>query len=200
MVQVGDIKLTVKEVLKRYPGLLPPAHQDLIHVFLSYQQGERDSETAQAFYNAMLGMPIGEHGDHMAVFWDVKSLREGKQFDSSFMRAMLQSLVVTPLITPNALHRMMDVKGLIHQDNVLLEWTLALMLAKLDGYPVVSVMPIFSGSVSTGRGWQKACQAVVLRTYPCAPIDILTDLGHRGEGWNTHCRRSLCRGGAEQPA
>ena len=148
MVQVGDVKLTAKEVLKRYPGVFPPAHQDLIHVFLSYRQGERDSETAQAFYNAMLGMPIGEHGDHMAVFWDFKSLREGKQFDSSFMHAMVQALVVTPLVTPNALRRIMQVEGLNYQDNVLLEWMLALMLAKLDEYPVVRVMPIFSGSVS----------------------------------------------------
>ena len=102
-------------------------------------------------------MPIGEHGDHVTVFWDVKSLCEGKQFASSFMHAMVQSLVVTPLIIPHALHRMMQQKGLNHQDNVLLEWMLALMLAKLDGYPVVRVMPIFSGSVSRGKGRRKAC-------------------------------------------
>jgi hypothetical protein len=125
----------------------------LIHVFLSYRQptndagSARDSETAQGFYNAMLGMPIGETGDHVAVFWDIKSLREGERFDSSFMHAMMQSLVVTPIVTPYALARMCQTDGLNRRDNVLLEWTLALILAKLKGFPVFKILPIFSGSV-----------------------------------------------------
>lgn len=84
----------------------------------------------------------------MRIFYDKHSLQDGLQFDDSFMQAMANALVVTPLITPYALKRMLQTGSVEKLDHVLLEWWLALTLHAQPGFPVVRVLPIFCGSVS----------------------------------------------------
>jgi hypothetical protein len=88
---------------------------------------------------------LGTH--KVEVFRDCVNLKVGLAFDESFMQAMLQSLVVVPLITPDTLKRMKSFNSLNNVDHVLLEWWLAMTLLQSPGYPVIRVAPIVCGTV-----------------------------------------------------
>jgi hypothetical protein len=142
-------KVTTKALAAHYGGLLPAKNvADCYHAFLSYRHGGRDSEMAADFYNSMSDFALGQSGEHVMVFWDVKSLENGQQFDTNFMMALSTSLVVSPLITPHALERMAQPRSQNGLDHVLLEWWLALTLYRIPGFPVLRIVPVFSGTVS----------------------------------------------------
>jgi hypothetical protein len=128
-------------------------------VFISYRQGGRDSGIAAAIHNTLSGFALGEQGEHVTVFWDVKSLESGQQFDTNFMRALSKTMVFSPLITPHTLKRMTMPDSYLHLDNVLLEWWLGLTLYKNSGFSLQSVIPVCFGTVSS------ATSSVVTR--PC---------------------------------
>jgi hypothetical protein len=86
-------------------------------------------------------------GHEVEVFRDSVTLKSGLAFDESFMQAMLQCLVVVPLITPDTLERMKPFSGLNTVDHVLLEWWLAMTLVAIPGFPVYRIAPILCGAV-----------------------------------------------------
>eukprot|EP00730_Choanoeca_flexa_P019819 TRINITY_DN9690_c0_g1_i5.p1 TRINITY_DN9690_c0_g1~~TRINITY_DN9690_c0_g1_i5.p1 ORF type:complete len:1279 (+),score=334.90 TRINITY_DN9690_c0_g1_i5:87-3923(+) len=145
---VKRTKVKSKALATRFGGLLPAKNTTgFYHNFFSYRHGGKDSEMAADFFNSMSDFALGEGGDHVALFWDVKSLQQGQQFDNNFMQALSNSLVMTPLITPHALARMMEPGSHNRLDNVLLEWWLALTLYEVPGHPVTRIVPVFAGKI-----------------------------------------------------
>ena len=61
----------------------------------------------------------------MRVFLDTKHLADGRNFMDDFAASLLSSLVVTPIVSPEALHRMVE-HDPDKKDHVLMEWILAL--------------------------------------------------------------------------
>jgi hypothetical protein len=88
---------------------------------------------------------LGSH--KVEVFRDCHKLQAGLAFDESFMQAMLQSLVVVPLITSDTLTIMKSADSLSKVDHVMLEWWLAMTLLQSPGYPVLRIVPIVCGTV-----------------------------------------------------
>jgi len=128
-----QVELTWDAFLVHFGVFLPVNPQSgMFHVFISYRHGE-DSDHTAAFYNALTSLPLGGSGEHMSIFYDCESLREGTQFDVAFMKSLRSTLVMVPFVTDNALARMADVTRLDEVDNLLLEWLLAITLHKLDG-------------------------------------------------------------------
>ena len=150
---VQGTKVPAKTLLVLYRGLLPAKNiSELYEIFLSYRHGEPDSEMAADIWNSFSNFTLGEEGRRVAVFWDVKSLETGVQFDTNFMVALSTTLVFSPLITPHALERMALPGSQNKLDYLLLEWWLALTLYQISGFPVLYIVPVFCGKVRHCEG------------------------------------------------
>ena len=147
-IKVGKLKMDSKHARRFFSALLPTDNQSgIYHIFFSYRHSEFAANAAEAVYRHLSLQVLG--GKHkVEVFRDSVALKSGLAFDKGFMQAMLQSLVVVPLITPHALERMKTKDGLNAVDHVLLEWWLALILLDIPGYPVLRIAPILCGTVS----------------------------------------------------
>ena len=97
------------------------------HVFLSYRWGEFDTELVKALFST-LSVAVNGQGQQVHVFLDRNRLEEGRIFSSDFANALIKSLVVVPVLSSAALVRMFDLKSDSNIDNVLLEWTLIVVL------------------------------------------------------------------------
>ena len=79
------------------------------------------------------------------VFHDTKSIPAGARFDLVFMRALCNTVVCCPYVTPDAVKRMQDPANLTRIDHVLLEWSLALYLNETR--QLECIYPILAGEV-----------------------------------------------------
>jgi hypothetical protein len=140
------LKVNSKLVRSRFSALLPTANQrGTYHAFFSYRHGEFAANAAEAVYRHLTMQVLDRQ--KVEVFRDSVALKSGLAFDKSFMQAMLQSLVVVPLITPDTLKRMKSADSLNSVDHVLLEWWLAMILVDIPGFPVYRIAPILCGTV-----------------------------------------------------
>jgi hypothetical protein len=76
---------------------------------------------------------------------DGRRLQDGEDFRESFVSSLLQSKIVVPVVTVEALKRMIH-HNLAQIDNLLLEWILALHFS--DCTSGLKVVPIVFGSYS----------------------------------------------------
>ena len=83
----------------------------------------------------------------ISVFYDAFSLKEGEQFATAFMTALVNSCVIVPFVTYDALQRMCSNGSFNEIDHVLLEWWLALTLHKSEAGKVKAIFPVFCGQV-----------------------------------------------------
>jgi hypothetical protein len=148
-IRLGKLKVDADLVNQRFLALLPTANQSgTYHAFFSYRHGEFAADAAEAVYRYLTMQALEEQ--KVEVFRDSVNIKVGLAFDESFMQAMMQSLVVVPLITPATLERMKLVESLNSVDHVLLEWWLAMTLVRSPGYPVIRIVPILCGTVECG--------------------------------------------------
>ena len=145
-IRVGKLKVNAVLVRSRFAALLPAVTQDAYQAFISYRHGKFAADAVDAVYHHLSKQVLG-HEKQVQVFRDSVDLKNGLPFDQSFLEAMLQTLVVVPLITPDTLKRMKTHESLNKVDHVLLEWWLALTLLATPGYPVLRIAPILCGTV-----------------------------------------------------
>jgi len=107
--------------------LMPSGLREGYHVFLSYRWGEFDTELVKALFSTLSVAVTGE-GQQVHVFLDRNRLEEGRIFSSDFAKGLIKSLVVVPILSSAALDRMFALKCDSNVDNVLLEWTLIVVL------------------------------------------------------------------------
>jgi len=69
----------------------------------------------------MTNYSVGENTRCVEVFLDTKRLKRGKQFNRLFAKAHVNSAVVLPIVSCDALKNMTD-HDVNRCDNVLLEW------------------------------------------------------------------------------
>jgi hypothetical protein len=71
---------------------------------------------------------VTEEGQQVHVFLDRNRLEDGRIFSSDFAKALINSLVVVPIVSYSALIHMFYLKSDSNIDNVLLEWMLIVEL------------------------------------------------------------------------
>jgi hypothetical protein len=157
-VWIGPSKTTTSQLSTRFATFLPP--QGLLaayDVFISYRwtpgygAGCMDTELASKLFDVINGYAVGSKGRRPDVFLDRHRLEEGRRFDFDFMTAMTNSTVVVPLVSWDALQRMLKVQPNTPDracDNVLLEWCLAMEL--LEQHKLKCVLPIMVGKIEGG--------------------------------------------------
>ena len=129
--------------------LQPPQHY---FIPSSCHRHGADSERAGCLVNALSTANVGETGKPMNIFFDNFSLENGLRFDDTFMRGLARSLVAVPFVTADALARMCKTGSEQSIDHVLLEWWLALVLAKAEDTTLRYILPIFCGEVGDRSG------------------------------------------------
>jgi hypothetical protein len=92
---------------------------------------------------------VGAGEPRFDAFWDVQRLKAGKRFQDAFMVALLNSRVMTPIISLSALQRLFDLTAESDVDNVLVEHTLGVELQKQETTKLKCVYPIMVGRVAT---------------------------------------------------
>jgi hypothetical protein len=91
-------------------------------LFISYRWGEFDQPLARQIFDAMSNYSLLDR--NIDVFLDVLRLKGGQQFDKEFVRALVNSKVILPLLTMDGVAKFRSHTGEF-VDNVLLEWILA---------------------------------------------------------------------------
>jgi len=123
----------------------------LYDLFLSYRWDVDDQNLVTLLFEALSLLVIGDELRGMDVFADIKRLQPGRSFVKDFAFALLNSDLVIPIITPNALTGMKVATFQPHErDNVLLEWILALHMVEM--YPSKRVYPIIMGGLDPASG------------------------------------------------
>jgi hypothetical protein len=111
-------------------------------VFFSYRWNQNDVELV---ISAITKLRVEMHGDRqMHVFLDRECLQAGRRFDKDFLEALFMSTVVVPVVSMEALKRMMTLNK-DSEDNVLLEWTLICELVEIGHLEYC--LPILIGTV-----------------------------------------------------
>ena len=88
---------------------------------------------------------IGEENRAVSVFLDNKRLRDGRNFVDDFARALVNSLIVVPVVTSDALHRMKQ-HDPYQPDHALMEWLMAIECFHSPASKVARVLPVLFGT------------------------------------------------------
>jgi GTPase SAR1 family protein len=139
--------LTEAEIAKKYGQWLQLyVLRDRYDAFLSYRWGRYDSEFTEQLFDMFTNFPLGEQNRAVEVFLDRKRLQDGRLFKSDFAKALTHSLVVVPVVSVDALARMVE-HNPSQPDNVLLEWVM--ILESHTAGRVLKVFPILFGQRKT---------------------------------------------------
>ncbi|EDQ90456.1 uncharacterized protein MONBRDRAFT_24255 [Monosiga brevicollis MX1] len=143
---VGATSMRREQLMERLAGLLPlRSNSQIYHVFISYRHEPQSIEGAAAFANELTVHAFGERGERVNTFFDVVSLEVGIRYDESFLHAIMNSVIYTPVISTEALRRLCDESALSALDNFLLELLVAVSLFEKTGYP--RVVPLIVGEL-----------------------------------------------------
>ena len=122
--------------------------RDRYDMFISYRWSEYDKPLARQLFDAMSNYTLGSRP--IDIFLDVFRLKEGRQFDKEFAKALISSTIVMPLLSMDAILNMKR-HNKSSVDNLLLEWMLAYECVEANKRDpqlcrVQSVFPIFIGN------------------------------------------------------
>jgi hypothetical protein len=116
-------------------------------IFLSYRWNAQDSALVKCLFHefSYYNISLGSYSP-VSVFLDGRRLQDGEDFRESFVSSLLQSKIVVPVVTAEALKRMIH-HNPAQIDNLLLEWILALHFSESSSTGL-KVIPIVFGSYS----------------------------------------------------
>jgi hypothetical protein len=117
------------------------AFRDFYDVFLSYRWGTDDSELTGKLFDLASTYAVGRHSRAPVVFLDRERLKAGLNFKEEFAKALVGSSVVVPIVTRAALANMIQ-HDASKEDNVLLEWIMALESLASPNSRVQRLLPL----------------------------------------------------------
>eukprot|EP01038_Epipyxis_sp_PR26KG_P004686 gene4686-6581_t len=135
-----NILLTSSDIIKIFGSWLSNSTQLNIikfDTFISYRWGKNDSLFVNALYDKLTFYNIESNsngGVHQTkaidIFLDTKRLKQGEAFQLSFAQALVNSIVFIPIVSYDGLFKMLT-HDPSTEDNVLIEWIIALLLVKI---------------------------------------------------------------------
>ena len=124
-------------------------------IFISYrwtteESGGMDTDLVLALNHMMCHELVGTLAKRQVhVFLDQRRLEEGRNFKIDFSEGAIHSTVMVLIMSKAAMQKMKNLKT-DSEDNVLLEWTLALELVENSSLP--RCLPVMIGDVSEDTG------------------------------------------------
>ena len=115
-------------LLRLFPHwLVDSALLPLYHIFISYRWNRLDLEFADQLFDALTNHTVGRDHRAIDVFLDRKRLKDGRNFQADFVKALVAAQVVVVLLSVDALGRMVK-HDPAAEDNLLVEWIISLLL------------------------------------------------------------------------
>jgi GTPase SAR1 family protein len=172
----GRSLLSSTEALQLYgPWLtdfLPYKEFDL---FLSYRWGRYDSNFTKALFDRLSLHSVDHTMRSIHTFLDIKRLQTGENFQRTIANALSKSLIIVPIVSSDALERMMTLKP-TEEDNLLFEWICGLELMKhrqqeeaSSSSRLMKFMPIFFGTRIDEDNMKNFFQEDLLSKLPNTP-------------------------------
>jgi GTPase SAR1 family protein len=161
---------------------IPPSDYD---IFFSYRWGRYDSSFTQGLFDRLSLHSVDPSMRRIRIFIDTKRLQTGKDFQINLVEALSKSLLFVPIVSADALQRMVVLKS-TDEDNLLLEWICGLELvkhrqSKVKGSSsrVMKIMPIFFGSRTDETHSKNLFQEDIISRLPTVqPIACLKIAKH----------------------
>ena len=153
--QIGRNRIINKKTLQeKLPMWVRERNHETFHGFISYRwtckvnpRGDDSSLVSVLFDQLSKMQSIGENDQSLSVFLDRIFLNDGDQFQEKFCGCLFNSRIILPIISSDALIRMSEGNFTSDQvDNVLIEWMLAMRVAKVKG---AKIFPLLIGNVAT---------------------------------------------------
>ena len=117
------------------------------HGFFSYRWGKRDQQFVTMLFDRLALFSVGSTNRPIDMFLDVKRLKDGDNFATTFCKALFTSSVFIPIFSLDAMSRMLT-HDATKVDNLLLEWLLAIVFEKhKPAGNLFSIYPIMFGAV-----------------------------------------------------
>ena len=134
--------LSPEQMYELYDPFIIKQTSLIFDFMLSYRWGEFDTSFVAKIFDSMSRFAIGDSNRQLVGFLDDKSLKKGLNFQMAFASALINSSVVVPVLSSDTLDRMSK-HDPTKDDNVLIEWILAIECLASDKSRVERVFPIF---------------------------------------------------------
>jgi len=126
-------------------------------IFLSYRWSKFDSAFVQILFDRFSLYTVDSISKRcIDSFLDNKRLPEGLNFQEAFGSALVNSMLITPIISQNTLERMVGARfDPSKEDNVLVEWILSLECLRHTGTPLTrvrAICPVIMGKYDDKSG------------------------------------------------
>lgn len=180
--------ITPKEMLETYSSWLEMLmRHDNYDFFLSHRWIERDKALANnAFEGLTLANTVEVGGDDprsVRVFLDSCRLTAGRSFQEEFSFALMHTTVVVSVISYEVVKSMVD-RSLEQEDNVLIEWMLALLCVNHPaslGSRVRRILPVMLGYVDPVSKLVRSIQSTGIvnelpEVHPSCSVSVLKTL------------------------
>ena len=141
----GEKLLGKTEIVEQYGAwLVDDTLREEYDVFISYRWGTLDSKYTERLRDRFTIYNVNADNRAVAVFLDNKRLRDGRNFVDDFGRSLINSRIVVPVVSSDALDRMRK-HDPYHTDNVLMEWLMAIECFHSASSKVMRVLPMLFG-------------------------------------------------------
>ena len=149
-------------------------------VFISHRWHKADHELIKQLCDTFFGRTIGPQKRAVQVFLDELCLPRGLQFQREYGKALINSTVVVPIFCTKALEKMM-VHNSKEEDNVLIEWMLALeSIQNRNSTKIYGIYPLMFGErKEDGTIGDLFAEGIIDRlpeTIPTACIEVVKSL------------------------
>ncbi len=183
--KTGRDILSIQSINRNYYMWVPKFDGlDEYDTFLSYRWVKFDISLVCSLFHACSYESVQGDGKTrpITVFLDRERLPVGERFDTTFSKALINSQVVVPIVSFDALERLTHDKFSPDEvDNVLVEWLLAVECQKLKmenpdiAVKVEKIIPVFLGKVSVSVGGDKDDIAPLFAKGTKGRLDALSE-------------------------
>jgi GTPase SAR1 family protein len=146
---LSNKSLSTEEMKSMFFPYLELTGIKMYDVFVSYRWSEFDSNFVVGLYNGSTRRVVGESNRQIAIFVDHKRLKKGENFQQQFAEALINSTMIVPIISAEALARMKN-HNPHTEDNVMIEWMLVSECLKSKQSRAEKALPVFYGTVDIG--------------------------------------------------
>jgi len=121
------------------------SEREVFDGFISYRWGKVDEDLTSNIFNRLGLHTLTSQNRQANIFLDKVFIKIGDNLKQAFSSALLKSSLVIPIVSANALTRMMT-HDPQEEDNVIIEWLLTLEAVHSKQTRVKTVLPIVIGS------------------------------------------------------
>jgi hypothetical protein len=126
-----EVNIDGAAVGQAHPWLWSPRSTAAYDVFLSHRWGAPDDELVLSVFDQLSDYVVDDLP--ISIFYDDRHMEHGHRIDHEFFRALLRSSVMVPLVSMNALQRMLN-SDPADVDDVLVEWLTALVFVRFSSH------------------------------------------------------------------